>query len=466
MYVFFVVIMTGCVSGIEENLNIDLNLDKISSESSDTDELKKFSVTYEDLENYIKFKKLEAKSRGYVLNILDINEIYSTNGYLAMYVISFQDGWEAISADKRSPLVLATSEKGSFNFTEGMPQMCYLDQIADDLAFFIDCQNLIVKETKSVPEDICANIELWDAISASNDFVELYKIDPSTPLDSTLIDPPGHWELTSVTSTQVLDQQVDHLIPVSWGQSSPYNMFCPNRTDNNAIKTPAGCVALSGAQTLAYLQDLMDLNISVPSTVVSSGNVDAFEIQFSDFGTTLWNNIYTNDTSAASLIAYIGYLVNIEYGNLGSSAKTKDLRSLVFQPLGINCHYGDYDGEIVKSSLLDSLPVIVSAYYKLINGGHSFIIDGYKSYKTKYTYTYDWVYDIPPSASQDLVCPKIEVTYSSPYIENIRINWGWANIYGNNDIWYTPTEDWAANLGSSWESFKYNKNMIYGFSKL
>lgn len=190
----------------------------------------------------------------------------------------------------------------------------------------------------------------WEAISASNDFVELYKIDPSTPLDSTLIDPPGHWELTSVTSTQVLDQQVDHLIPVSWGQSSPYNMFCPNRTDNNAIKTPAGCVALSGAQTLAYLQDLMDLNISVPSTVVSSGNVDAFEIQFSDFGTTLWNNIYTNDTSAASLIAYIGYLVNIEYGN--------------------------------------------------------------------------------------------------------------------NDIWYTPTEDWAANLGSSWESFKYNKNMIYGFSKL
>lgn len=82
VFVFFVVIMTGCVSGIEENLNIDLNLDKISSESSDTDELKKFSVTYEDLENYIKFKKLEAKSRGYVL---PSNVRYFISGWMGSY---------------------------------------------------------------------------------------------------------------------------------------------------------------------------------------------------------------------------------------------------------------------------------------------------------------------------------------------------------------------------------------------
>lgn len=96
---------------------------------------------------------------------------------------------------------------------------------------------------------------------------------------------------------------------------------------------------------------------------------------------------------------------------------------------------------------MNGLPVIVSAHTGLSGDGHSFIIDGFKSYKTKYTYTYEWVYD------------------SSPYIEQVKMNWGWANQLHNNEAWYTPVENWSvtSDQHGGQMTFSHNKKMIYDF---
>ena len=94
-----------------------------------------------------------------------------------------------------------------------------------------------------------------------------------------------------------------------------------------------------------------------------------------------------------------------------------------------------------------------------------FIIDGYKEYRTKYTYTYEWVYDGPSNVPLPTYPEKIEIEYSSPVIEQIRMNWGYANEYLNNDNLYTLTGDWAINVNGVNYSYNYNRELIYGFSK-
>ena len=452
---------TSCIEDVMNvhiiNESVNIQQDKITDHYDI-----KYKVTLDDINNYIHFKQLKDKNQE--VEVYDIKPIYSDDGILTMYIIQYNDGWEIISADKRSQMILASSDTGKLPSLNEAPMSLYLNMTTEDIKNFIYSQNETFKCTKIVSDQYSKNIEYWDALTGSNEFIELYKISPDTPLDSTLIDSQkGHWELVNVEYENIIDTVINHLIPFAWHQDAPYNTFCPYKTDEPSDKAPTGCVAISGAQTLAYLQYIFDINIPVPSTITMVGNVDSHQVLFSNYGTSLWSNIFNSSTNAAKLISYVGYLVEMDYGNNGSSAKTEDLKSKVFEQMGISCLYGDYDATIVKENLLDGFPVIVSARYKMINGGHSFIIDGYKSYRTKYIYTYEWVYDIPPEDSQNFMCPEVEVSYSSPYIEHIKINWGWRS--SDNDSWYTPTEDWGVTINNTQEEFKYRKKMIYGFSK-
>ena len=54
---------------------------------------------------------------------------------------------------------------------------------------------------------------------------------------------------------------------------------------------------------------------------------------------------------------------------------------------------------------------------------------------------------------------SIRVTISSPYIGNIRMNWGWGNYYYTNSTWCTLTGDWIANN----KNYQYKRKMISGF---
>lgn len=465
---FFLLILILYSSCISEGLiapQVSININEFDLAS--LPDVDPYFVNKTDLEAYVKFKKLESIGKGKILEVKDIKEIYSESGDVTMYVVTYMNGWDVISADKRYPMVLASSENGELEHFSGDLQEFYFDMVSEDLQFFKLYENKRILDTKTLPDESSANVEFWDAITASDDFMGSRAVDPNLPIDTTVVDLIiGHWELAGVRSETEIYEIVDHLIPVQWGQSNPYNLYCPIRTDSLHLRAPAGCVALAGSQTLMYLQNLWDMDIDVPYTAVIDGYVGHYDIQFSDFGTQLWSNLHYNYNDAAKLISYVGFLVGVNYGNNGSSAYTEDLVDKVFKPNGINCSYGDYNASLVKSSLSDGLPVIVSAHTGLIGEGHSFVVDGYTSYRTKYTYTYNWVYNDP---DMDIpvghVPSKVEISYTSPYIEKIKINWGWANRYHNNDTWYTPVEDWLTVHDDEEYIFDYRKRMIYGFSK-
>ena len=462
---FFFILLSSCLSESylkTEPVNPEVKPLQISEEKDP------YFVDMRDVDKYVDFKVLEARGKGKSLTLKDVEPIYSATGEIFMYVVQYNDGWDVISADKRTPLLMATSESGEFKSSENETQQFYFDMVADDVRMYALHEDKNLIQTKSISTEADENAEFWDAITVSDEYITEYLLENGFPRDSLPLLQEGHWELLDVESEREAYETVDHLIPFQWGQNLPYNTYSPNRkvVSNGEYKAPAGCVAVAGAQTLAYLQDLYDLEIPIPSIIYVTGDTDSHTSIPDAFTTSLWPSIDI-PLDASLLIAYIGILVDTDYGESVSLASTSKLEEIFAEEFGINCSYETYDSDAVKSNLLNAIPTIVAA--KSVNNssavGHSFIIDGYRSYRNKYTYTYEWVYDGPSSEPIEMKPNKIEISYSSPIVENIKINWGSTNPTGEpEDGWYTPTGDWPVNLGYGSENYKYYREMLYGFS--
>lgn len=163
----------------------------------------------------------------------------------------------------------------------------------------------------------------------------------------------------------------------------------------------------------------------------------------------------------------------MSYSYNSSGAVTKDLIEDVFTPLGISSTWHAFDTNIIKTSLSSEMPVIVSA--QTASDGHSLIIDGYKRFRTEYTYMYEWVYDSPTEEMVEIKKPIYELEYSSPYITQVQMNWGWGETYpsndlDNNNIWYNPTDSWIVNIiknnSYTTDEFSSKRGIIYNFSKI
>ena len=464
LFLFFLALTSSCIqeSFVQlESSELELGYEQMSLKNNP------YFVDMSDVDKYVDFRVLESQSNGTSIGLEEVAPIYSESGAVVMYVIKYDVGWDVISADKRSPMVLASSDTGEFEFSELGSHKFYFDMIAEELNLFSSHEDQRLILTKSLSAESYENVEFWGAISASDEFIQQHLSDIEMRFDSTGIRPMGYWKLIDVESERETYEEIDHLIPLEWGQWDPYNTYCPYNSQNSSLKAPVGCVAVAGAQTLTYLRNFYGLEMEVPSTASVNGNL----VQFSNYGTNLWNDIYYNPLSAAVLMSYIGYLVSIQYGDSVSLAATADLKTEVFQRFGIDCSYLVYDADIVKSNLMSGLPVIISARNISSQIGHCFIIDGYSSYRTKYTYTYEWVYDTPSSVPIPTYPNKVEIEYTSPVLEKIKMNWGEGNnninnsINNNNDTWYTPTGDWTYVIDEySSVTYNYNKKMMCNFS--
>lgn len=423
-----------------------------------------YFVDMADVDKYVDFRILESLSKGKVIELKSVEPIRSESGEISMYVIRYNEGWEVISSDKRTPLVLASAESGEFEYSETGSHRFYFDMVAEDLKNFALYEDKQLISTKSLSEEGNENVEYWDAITASEDFIQPYLV---TPPDSLELIPLGHWELIGVESDREVYDEVDHLIPFNWGQNSPFNEYCPWSLQGSG-HVPAGCVAVAGAQMLAYFQKLFDMEINVPMIEYSYDNV----AQVSDNIANIWQDIHNQDTDAAAkLISYVGYSVNMNYSDNGSGASNLTLRDNVFTANGINSNYINHPNgagysDIIKHNLLNDMPVLVAAAQTQngISDGHSFIIDGYKGYRNKYIYTYEWIYG-PSTVPLPSKPPKVEIEYSSPVIQQIRMNWGYANEYLNDNL-YTLTGDWTIVVNGENRAYNYRRELIYGFSNM
>lgn len=403
--------------------------------------------------------KTESANSNYSIEPFILN-----NSDTVLYIAQYEKGggWRVLSTDTRVPPVIAESETGHFSLEEGSPAVAvWMAKIANDMAKVrvSTDENLVFSK-----EDIDNNRKLWGLSPRS--------------LPGEYSDPYGHWEVTSYYVTEVVDS-MDHMV-AKWDQGYPYNELSPFYVSRPDERAAAGCVAIAGSQLLLYLHN----TIGVPSNMYSegycSGNTSGFGKVFANPTSTIWSQMsfsyqsYSYSTlPEAILIGYVGDLVEMHYWEAitqyNSWAFPSNLKNNVFNSYNINCSRGSYNESIVKSSLNNQMPVIVSGSNMAIptDGDiHCFVIDGYRITRRKYTDIKYWVLDDVPPAGYIMPEDQVSVTYSTPDITSIKINWGWASQWGSNplnDGWYALTGGWTVNHGTIYD-YNYNLYMTYGFS--
>ena len=384
------------------------------------------------------------------------------------YIVTYGDneGWKILSSDKRTPAILAESERGEFSPCENNGICSWIEEMAKDMSII---KRLPDEELNFTFDDIELNRSVWTGQTV-NRVVEEQGCRS------------GHWEVT-VTSEVISLSSVDHLTP-RWDQWRPYNSLSPWRTDTLS-RAPAGCVAIAASQILYFLHNRINTPVATFELGFCNGSVNNDYYEFSNWSSSIWSQMDTLYTSSSTgtlaeavLIGYVGRLVGMHYNNTFSWAIPAHLVSSVFDYYGISCSHSSYSASVAENSILNAMPVIVAASDLLIptDGDiHCFVIDGYWITKTKYTYYYHWVQDgfiigpelpIGIEGMSDLHEDYIVIEYSDPQLRYVKMNWGWWTQWVNhvNDGWYSLTGNWYVTHNNEYYDYNHNKTMIYGFS--
>lgn len=374
-----------------------------------------------------------------------VEPIIDVEGDTLMYFVNYQEGWKILSADKRTPVLIAQSDVGAVSLnTDNDGFIGWLEMTA------LDMKRIIHSDDKEL------NFTEWEVLSHKQ---EWSRESPSQPLrsprDSLPILPnyDGEWELHSTTTSEVYYDHLDHLMDSQWHQDSPYNGYCPQKTSGSG-NMPAGCTPVACGQLLRYL--------------CTKFGVDFY------FG---WNGVYSNIDETTSvpretdtaplLLRYLGSELKATYGNSSTSVlfaanKIKNF----YANHRISCTKQSYSADKVKDNLIDSLAILVSGYSGTILGvpdytnGHTYIIDGYRRTRTQTLKYYTRLTGGYPPILEE----RTDTTYSSPRITSIKMNWGWASQWDsqNNDGWYALTGDWY--FGSDDESYTEDITILCDFT--
>ncbi|MCR4613218.1 MAG: C10 family peptidase [Bacteroidaceae bacterium] len=392
--------------------------------------------------------------------------IKGTDNDTLLYVCNKRGGgWTLYSSDRRTPPIVAQSDHGSF---EELMQIdaakAWVQGMAEDIKVI---KTLADNQLNFTSAEIEANKNFWRSVSDPDDFVKnVMGVNPTRGFGDDPRIPTGHYELSG-TSTQYEEwDSIGRLTQTDWDQGSiftNYNYYCPLKSNSNNEHAPAGCVAIAGAQMLYFLHYKFGVPETAPSEASCSGNILNYTMWQGNYTSTIWSTMNTNDIDAAPLVADVGELVGMAYGNDASSANTSNL-VYAFANYGISCIYDDYNAGTVSTSLSNGIPVILRAQGAGQSSGHAFITDRYKRARPVIVTGYEWVWDSPPPLGMLLPYnpPIVEYTYLSPVIRWIGMNWGWGSNYYNPNEWYVLTGDWIKD-GTNYNT---NRHMIYGFQPI
>lgn len=290
-----------------------------------------------------------------------------------MYVFNFEDndGFSVIAANRAVDPVLAVTEKG--NYTYGEPTG------VENFDFYMD---LMAQSLSGISKPI--------------------KIDTlrTTPTFKTV-------EVNESRSC-------DPLVPVNWGQGSPYGAYCSNGI--------SGCVATAIAQIMAYYR----FPTSITTTYTDAPHA----------GETIalnWDSMisYSYGYQISALMREIGKRVGMKY--LGSSKAPSENVASCMRSFGYSCDSGvpTFDISLVRFALNQKCPVYVDGWRRDENNeikGHAWVADGYKYSRIGNQY-YEWRLvdnDEPgliPHYEYVLIGSTVQTT------DLVHYNWGWDGDY-------------------------------------
>jgi Spi protease inhibitor/Peptidase C10 family len=262
------------------------------------------------------------------------------------------------------------------------------------------------------------------------------------------------------------------LLSTLWDQGPPYNNGQPEGgcyeygcggTSNS--KYPAGCVAISEGQVVAYFQAKRN--------------------------NTFWQSVvgkpcssYTSDEAsgvaslAHSIYLDYGIYVSRECGAVGAGFQIGDLQFT--NPRGISPGYGLVQGEWrswntgdIRNSLSNGSPVVIQGKQHLCcfiwcwgcGDGHQWVIDGMRDLGIQTTYRFTASYQGQNcTASQSNYYQTY--TYTSNTVTNTQIhqNWGWGPSTGSgaND-WYAQDVFQSSYQVAGWDNNYNHANYIVAY---
>lgn len=197
-------------------------------------------------------------------------------------------------------------------------------------------------------------------------------------------------------AASAVKSEIQPLLTCKWGQSEPYNGYCPQ--DKNKAVTLTGCVATAIAQVLYFhktkrnaaipSQPLQDTKayegyrgISVPALKASDYNIDWNELidSYTAKGVTPTK---AQKENIAKLMFFCGAAVEMDYNAKVSLALDSKIASALVKYFGFSAarmacrvSYTEQQwNDLIYNELKNQRPVL---YGGEGNGGHEFVIDGY-----------------------------------------------------------------------------------------
>ena len=427
-------------------LNVETRAETYEGKALDQE----YFVTAQDLENFVKFRRDASKRPN--LSVKEVVSYGFDNSQTLFYILNYDEGWEVISADKRTQPTLAHGDEGSFTMdTDNEAMKFWMQTLANEV---LQTRKQIEDATRTgnsdtVNEESLNYINFWDSITPIDK-----KMETRTPRigNDNLTSPEYHYIYLLEYETIIDTIKYGPFTHTTWGQGPPWNQFCPFISNNSSTsRAYTGCTATAGAQLLYYFCHRLGIWLDIPSYVNCTGYIGDYEYTFDSYTNRMWTQMARdrNDVigavNTAKLMSFIGYLSDMKYRESSSGAYPSDLMDSLEQLYNIHYNKLDFmDNGIVMDNLQRQMPALIWGASTSTGKGHTWLIDGYaKETITRKIYYARFETEQDPSYIAQL--NKEDANYisqSTSYNWWYYMNWGWDGT-NNNQTYSTLSSDWT-----------------------
>lgn len=374
------------------------------------------------------------------------------------YVFNFGDnaGYAIVSGDKRIDApILGYCAAGSL--TEAIDNPGLIGLLADTEDYIVASIARYENRIESITKGII-NKMLEDSAATRATFL------PGDPYDLIIRDVGDDVYLPTTTTTsttlgnRVTTSQIQPLLPVEWNQRFPFNYLVKN--NNGCTNAPAGCVAVSLAQIMAYWQHpvstynytfnwpLLRSYTAKSDAYPNVANKKEYHNDESYYKALLSDEKITSDeqnfvSQVSNLLSIIGLGVHMNYTDNGSGATNENATNFL-SSYGYNTSpMIDYNYNKVIQSLNNRRPVYASGYSEKIqhriklfgwtigtwseyNKGHAWVIDGYLNRQR----TTAVEVTVIEHSTGKILSQTTTTTYST--VQYLHHNWGWERENDNH----------------------------------
>ena len=288
-------------------------------------------------------------------------------------IINLDEGWVAISRDKRVEPILCYDKSGQLTEDELMSHngiKTWFNILKEDIIKF--------KESPSTQEN--ENISFWGKFNNESTSKPATKAEGDEPVWAVFID---NTELSYIETIAI----VPHLLSTKWGNWSPWNYKCPKDYNTQFVlsRCPTGCTGVAMAQMLYYLHYQIGFPSGLYHNITCTGDCVpsyTFSLARSNYvsNSSRWDNMKLFKNSSVGDSNYVGDLimdVSDRVGMIYSYSGSGAFPSITgFNYYGVTCNTGSYSSTIVKNNLLSGKPVLIYANTVGNTSAHTWVIDG------------------------------------------------------------------------------------------